>query len=150
MLHSTPDYGTVRLFERTSPAGPYTLVCALGVNDVDSLLELQRELIRRKKLDGGPLVGFFNSRDDRAPRSVEFARAMAREMKFRSVIVTGRHTKAFVREAVRCGYPRDQLSEMEDATPREILEAGDACAPPGGAVFACGNRGTHVGYGLVA
>src|SRR5256712_5925090 len=57
MLHSTPDYGTVRLFERKSPAGPYTLVCALGVNDVDSLLELRRELIRRKKLNGGPHVG---------------------------------------------------------------------------------------------
>ncbi len=149
MLHSTPDYGTVRLFERESRAGPYTLVCALGVNDVDSLLELQRELIRRKKLNGGPLVGLFNSRDDRAPRSVEFARAMARELEFRSVIVTGRHTKAFVRAAVRHGYPRDQLSEMEDATPHEILEAVDARVPPGGTVLACGNMVTSVGYGLV-
>jgi len=149
MLHSTPDYGTVRLFERQNHAGVYTFVCALGVNDVDSLLELQRELIRRKKLDGGPLVGLFNSRDDRAPRSVEFARAMTRELQFGSVIVTGRHTKAFVREAVRSGYPRDQLSEMEDATPREILEAVDARAPPGGAVLACGNMVTSIGYGLV-
>ncbi len=149
MLHSTPDYGTVRLFERQNHAGAYTFVCALGVNDVDSLLELRRELIRRKKLDGGPLVGLFNSRDDRAPRSVEFARAMTGELQFRSVIVTGRHTKAFVREAVRCGYPRDQLSEMEDATPHEILEAVDARAPPGGAVIACGNMVTSVGYGLV-
>ena len=149
MLHSTPDYGTVRLFERTSPAGPYTLVCALGVNDVDSLLELQRELIRRKKLNGGPLVGLFNSRDDRATRSLEFARMMSRELEFRSVIVTGRHTKAFVRAAVRNGYPRDRISEMEDATPREILEAVDARAPPDGAAFACGNMVTSVGYGLV-
>ena len=149
MLHSTPDYGTVRLFERTSPAGPYTLVCALGVNDVDSLLELQRELIRRKKLNGGPLVGLFNSRDDRATRSLEFARMMGRELEFRSVIVTGRHTKAFVRAAVRNGYPRDRISEMEDATPREILEAVDARAPPDGAAFACGNMVTSVGYGLV-
>src|SRR5881296_34905 len=149
MLHSTPDYGTVRLFERQNHAGVYTFVCALGVNDVDSLLELQRELIRRKKLDGGPLVGLFNSRDDRAPRSVEFARAMTRELQFGSVIVTGRHTKAFVREAVRSGYPRDQLSEMEDATPREVLEAVDARAPPGGAVLACGNMVTSIGYGLV-
>jgi len=149
MLHSTPDYGTVQLFERQNHAGVYTFVCALGVNDVDSLLELQRELIRRKKLDGGPLVGLFNSRDDRAPRSVEFARALTRELKFRSVIVTGRHTKAFVRVAVRNGYPRDQLSEMEDATPHEILEAADARAPAGGAVFACGNMVTSVGYGLV-
>ena len=31
MLHSTPDFGTVRLFERTNEAGPYTVVCALGV-----------------------------------------------------------------------------------------------------------------------
>jgi len=149
MLHSTPDYGTVRLFERKSRAGPYTLVCALGVNDVDSLLELRRELIRRKKLNGGPLVGLFNSRDDRATRSLEFARMMARELEFRSVIVTGRHTKAFVRAAVRSGYPRDRISEMEDATPREILEAVDARAPPDGAVFACGNMVTSVGYGLV-
>ena len=149
MLHSTPDYGTVQLFERQNHAGVYTFVCALGVNDVDSLVELQRELIRRKKLDGGPLVGLFNSRDDRAPRSVEFARAMSRELKFRSVIVTGRHTKAFVREAVRCGYPREQLSEMEDATAHEILEAVDARAPAGGAVFACGNMVTPVGYDLV-
>src|SRR2546426_1161718 len=149
LLHSTPDYGTVRLFERQNHAGMYTFVCALGVNDVDSLLELQRELIRRKKLDGGPLVGLFNSRDDRAPRSVEFARAMARDLEFRSVIVTGRHTKAFVREAVRSGYPRDQLSEMEDATPREILEAVDARPPPGGAGMASGNMVPSVGYGLV-
>src|SRR6266705_224249 len=149
MLHSTPDYGTVRLFERKSRAGPYTLVCALGVNDVDSLLELQRELIRRKKLNGGPIVGLFNSREDRATRSLEFARMMVRELEFRSVIVTGRHTKAFVRAAVRNGYPRDRISEMEDATPREILEAVDARAPPDGAVFACGNMVTSIGYGLV-
>src|SRR2546425_956600 len=64
MFHSTPDYGTVQLFERQNHAGVYTFVCALGVNDVDSLLELRRELIRRKKLDGGPLVGLFNSRED--------------------------------------------------------------------------------------
>ena len=149
MLHSTPDYGTVQLFERRNHAGVYTFVCALGVNDVDSLVELQRELIRRKKLNGGPLVGLFNSRDDRAPRSVEFARAMTRELAFRSVIVTGRHTKAFVRAAVRNGYPRDQLSDMENATPREILEAVDARAPAGGAALACGNMVTSVGYGLV-
>src|SRR2546426_5614166 len=149
MLHSTPDYGTVQLFERRNHAGVYTFVCALGVNDVDSLVELQRELIRRKKLNGGPFVGLFNSRDDRAPRSVEFARAMTRELEFRSVIVTGRHTKAFVRAAVRNGYPRDQLSDMENATPREILEAVDARAPAGGAALACGNMVTSVGYGLV-
>jgi poly-gamma-glutamate synthase PgsB/CapB len=149
MLHSTPDYGTVQLFERRNHTGVYTFVCALGVNDVDSLVELQRELIRRKKLNGGPFVGLFNSRDDRAPRSVEFARAMTRELAFRSVIVTGRHTKAFVRAAIRNGYPRDQLSEMEDATPREILEAVDARAPAGGTALACGNMVTSVGYGLV-
>jgi len=149
MLHSTPDYGTVQLFERRNHAGVYTFVCALGVNDVDSLVELQRELIRRKKLNGGPFVGLFNSRDDRAPRSVEFARAMTRELAFRSVIVTGRHTKAFVRAAIRNGYPRDQLSEMENATPCEILEAVDARAPAGGAALACGNMVTSVGYGLV-
>ncbi|TLZ76783.1 MAG: hypothetical protein E6K07_08335 [Methanobacteriota archaeon] len=119
------------------------------MNDVDTLLELQRELIRRKKLNGGPLVGLFNSRDDRATRSLEFARMMSRELEFRSVIVTGRHTKAFVRAAVRNGYPRDRISEMEDATPREILEAVDARAPPDGAAFACGNMVTSVGYGLV-
>src|SRR5438128_12325268 len=107
MLHSTPDYVTVRLFERKSPAGPYTLVCALGVNDVDSLLELQRALIRRKKLNGGPIVGLFNSREDRATRSLEFARMMVRELAFRSVIVTGRHTETLVRPAVRNGFPRD-------------------------------------------
>src|SRR5437667_299277 len=149
MLHSTPDYGTVQLFERRNHAGVYTFVCALGVNDVDSLLELRRELIRRKKLDGGLLVGLFNSRDDRAPRSVEFARALTREIEFRSVVVTGRHTKAFVRSAVRHGYPRDQLCEMEDATPNELLDAIDARAPAGGAAFACGNMVTSVGYGLV-
>src|SRR5207244_13080215 len=124
MLHSTPDYGTVQLFERRNHAGVYTFVCALGVNDVDSLLELRRELIRRKKLDGGLLVGLFNSRDDRAPRSVEFARALTREIEFRSVVVTGRHTKASVRAAVRCGYPRKQVSAMEAATAHEILAAG--------------------------
>src|SRR3989454_9010277 len=149
MLHSTPDYGTVRLFERQNHARVYTVVCALGGNDVDSLLELQREMIRRKKLDGGPLVGWVNSRDDRATRSLEFARMMARELEFRSVIVTGRHTKAFVRATVRYGYPRDRISEMEDATPREILEAVDARALPGGAVFACGNMDPAVRHGLL-
>src|SRR2546428_550763 len=63
MLHSTPDYGTVRLFERKSPAGPDTLVCALGVNDVDPLLQVQRELIRRKKLNGGAAGRMFNHPD---------------------------------------------------------------------------------------
>src|SRR5207247_9351266 len=51
--------------------------------------------------------------------------------------------------AVRHGYPRDQLCEMEDATPNELLDAIDARAPAGGAAFACGNMVTSVGYGLV-
>src|SRR3989442_8016040 len=110
MLHSTPDYGTVRLFERKSPAGPYTLVCALGVNDVDSLLELQRELIRRKKLNGGPLVGLFNNRGDRATPSLEFARTMSRGLEVPPLIVTGRHTKAVLPPAGRNRYPRARIS----------------------------------------
>ena len=149
MLHSTPDFGTVRLFERTNDAGPYTVVCALGVNDVDSLMSLQAELVRRGKVNGGPLVGLFNSRDDRAVRSLEFARAMGRDLDFGSVIVTGRHTKAFVRAAVRNGFPRERLSPMESASPREILEALDALTPAGGTAFACGNMVTDAGYGIV-
>jgi len=149
MLHSTPDFGTVRLFERTNDAGPYTVVCALGVNDVDSLTALQAELMRRGKVNGGPLVGLFNSRDDRAVRSLEFARAMGRDLDFGSVIVTGRHTKAFVRAAVRNGFPRERLSPMESASPREILEALDALTPAGGTAFACGNMVTDAGYGIV-
>src|SRR6266581_4689570 len=47
MLHSTPDYGTVQLFERRNHAGVYTFVCALGVNDVDSLVEVERGTARR-------------------------------------------------------------------------------------------------------
>ena len=146
---STPDYGTVRLFDRQAKDGLYTLVCALGVNDVDSLLSLRAELVRRGKMNGGPLVGLFNSRDDRATRSVEFAKGMARDLDFRSVLVTGRHTKAFVHAAVKNGYPRERLSEMERASPHEILDALDGLTPAGGTVFACGNMVTGRGYGLV-
>ncbi len=149
MLRSTPDFGTVQLFERRNTDGPYTLVCALGVNDVDSLIAVKAELLRRGRVNGGPIVGLFNSRDDRAVRSLDFAKAMGRELDFASVIVTGRHTKAFVRAAVRNGYPRGRLSDMEDASPREILAALDALAPAGGAAFACGNMVTDAGYGIV-
>ncbi|MBO0888931.1 poly-gamma-glutamate synthase PgsB, partial [Candidatus Bathyarchaeota archaeon] len=37
MLQSIPDYGTVRLFNRVGRQGPYVVVSAFGVNDVDSL-----------------------------------------------------------------------------------------------------------------
>src|SRR5438309_1153945 len=87
--------------------------------------------------------------EDEAEKRHAKAVTVVRELEFRSVIVTSRHTKAFVRAAVRNGYPRDRISEMEDATPREILEAVDARAPPDGAVFACGNMVTSIGYGLV-
>src|SRR5213593_1992755 len=49
----------------------------------------------------------------------------------------------------RVFHLRDSIARMEDATPREILEAVDARAPPDGAAFACGNMVTSVGYGLV-
>src|SRR3989442_9979798 len=75
MLHSTPDYGTVQLFERQNHAGVYTFVCALGVNDVDSLLELRRELVCWEKFNGGPLFWVFKNREERPPPNVEFARA---------------------------------------------------------------------------
>src|SRR2546425_720915 len=77
MLHSTPDYGTVQLFERQNHAGVYTFVCALGVNDVDSLLELRRGLICRKKFKGRPLFWVFYRREARAPPNVEVAPALA-------------------------------------------------------------------------
>ena len=146
---STADYGTARLFDRQAKEGPYVFVCALGVNDVDSLLNLRAELVRRGRLNGGPLVGLFNSRDDRATRSVEFARGIARDLDFQSVLVTGRHTKAFVHAAVKNGYPRERLKEMERASPPDILRALDGLASAGGAVIACGNMVTGNGYGLV-
>lgn len=146
MLQSTPDFGAVQLLRRRGSKGPYLLVGAFGVNDVDSFTSLHQELLRRGELNGGPMVGLFNSREDRALRSVQFARAMARELSFESIVVMGSYTGAFARSALRAGYPRERLLLAEGATPGEILGVLDDIVPENGVVLACGNMVTEAGY----
>ncbi len=149
MLQSTPDYGTVRLFQRWGLRGQYLVVMAFGVNDLDSMASVMEELLRRGKIRKGPMLGLFNSRDDRAQRSVEFGKYMAKQMSLESIIVTGEYTRAFVRSAVKAGYPKRRLVDMEGAEPEEVLGTLDNLTPRNGVVIACGNMVTESGYGIV-
>ena len=148
MLQSSPDYGTVRIFHRQGLRGQYVVVSAFGVNDVDSLTTVLEELGRRGKINVGPLVGLFNSRNDRAQRSVEFGRFMGREVAFERIIVTGEYVGAFIRSAVKVHYPRERLLEMENAGPRDVLRVLDEITPEKGVVVATGNMVTGFGYGI--
>lgn len=149
MLESKPDYGTVRVIRRKNIVGQYLFVVALGVNDVDSVTYVLEELVRRGSINQGPRIGLFNSRDDRAERSAEFGRLMAKKISFEKIIATGEYTGAFVRSAVKEGYPKQQIIEMEHAEPRDVLNQADQITPDNGVVVACGNMVTNFGYGLV-
>src|SRR2546421_82357 len=89
---SRPDRKSTRLNSSHDQISYAVFCLKKKKKDIHCMLELRRELIRRKKLDGGPLVGMFYSRNDRAPRSVECARAMTGWLQFRSVIVTRRQS----------------------------------------------------------
>jgi gamma-polyglutamate synthase len=149
MLQSTPDYGTVRIFRRQGLRGRYLVVLALGVNDIDSVSTVLEELLRRGKVNRGPMVGLFNSRDDRVERSAEFGRLMGGKFNFENIIVTGEYVGAFVRNALKEGYPREQLTALEGGEPGDVLERLDRITPAEGVVMACGNMVTSFGYGLV-
>jgi gamma-polyglutamate synthase len=149
MLQSTPDYGTVRVFRRQGVQGRYLVVLALGVNDIDSVSTVLEELLRRGKVNRGPMVGLFNSRDDRAERSAEFGRLMGGKFNFEHIIVTGEYVGAFVRNALKEGYPRERLTALEESEPEDVLERLDRVTPSEGVVMACGNMVTSFGYGLV-
>ena len=149
MLQSTPDYGTVRVFRREGLHGKYLVVLALGVNDIDSVSTVMEELLRRGKVNRGPMVGLFNSRDDRAQRSAEFGRLMGGKLQFETIIATGEYVGAFVRNALKEDYPKEQLIAMEGGQPEEVLERLDQVTPANGVVMACGNMVTSFGYGLV-
>ncbi len=149
MLESTPDYGTVRVFRRQGVYGGYLVVLALGVNDIDSVSNVMEELLRRRRINRGPMIGLFNSRNDRAQRSAEFGRLMGGKFQFENVIVAGEYVGAFVRSALKQGYPKETLVSMEEAEPGDVLRRLDAIAPENGVVVACGNMVTGFGYGLV-
>lgn len=149
MLRSTPDYGTVRIFHRRGLRGWYTVVSAFGVNDVDSLNNVLDELRRRRKISVAPMVGLFNSRNDRAQRSAEFGRLMGGEIPFEKIIVTGEYVGAFTRGATKMQFPSDGLIEMEGAEPTDVLNTLDRVTPEKGVVIAAGNMVNEFGYGFI-
>src|SRR6266702_121980 len=148
MLNSTPDYGTVRVFRRQGVSGTYVVVLALGVNDIDSVSTVMEELLRRGRISNGPMIGLFNSRNDRAQRSAEFGRLMGGRFQFENIIVAGEYVGAFIRSALKEGYLRERLIAMEEAEPSRVLHHLDIIAPNDGVVVACGNMVTGFGYGL--
>ncbi len=149
MLKSSPDFGTLRIFRREGIHGRYLVVLALGVNDIDSVSNVIEELLRRRKINRGPMVGMFNSRNDRAQRSVEFGRLMGGKFQFENIVVAGEYVGAFVRSALKEGYPSERLIPMEETEPSAVVRRLDEITPENGVVVACGNMVTSFGYGLV-
>src|SRR5256712_1622487 len=149
MLKSTPDFGTLRIFRRDGIHGRYLVVLALGVNDIDSVSNVIEELLRRGRINRGPMVGLFNSRNDRAQRSAEFGRLMGGKFQFANIIVAGEYVGAFSRTALKEGYPRERLIAMEETEPNMVLRRLDEITPENGVVVSCGNMVTGFGYGLV-
>ncbi len=149
MLQSQPDYGTVRILGRQGLHGRYTVIIAFGVNDVDSLVNVMDELVRRKRILAGPYVGLFNSRNDRAQRSAEFGALMGRKIPFEKIIVTGEYVGAFTRSALKVGFPKDRLVALEGGDPKQVLSLLDEATPRSGVVLATGNMVTSFGYGFI-
>jgi hypothetical protein len=148
MLKSTPDYGTVRVFRREGLQGRYLVVLALGVNDIDSVSTVMAELLRTGRINKGPMVGLFNSRNDRAQRSAEFGHLMGGKFHFENILVAGEYVGAFIKTALKEGYPRERLFAMEGAEPEKVLHRLDRITPEDGVVVACGNMVTGFGYGI--
>ena len=101
MLKTEPDPGLMRIYQPNINGKVFTFVNAFGVNDKDSTTMVYNELEKRGQFDHKSVIGVFHARSDRVTRTIEFGNAMVSEMHFKKIIVIGKMTKLFLREALK-------------------------------------------------
>jgi len=137
MLKAEPDPGTMRIYR---PTAHLTFVNAFGVNDKDSTVTVYHELKRRGFFRDKMLVGVFHARGDRVTRTTDFGRAMVKEMQFDRIILAGKMTSLFIIEAVKNGYPKENILDLGECRGRDVVDAMKEMASDRDVIFfGCGN-----------
>ncbi|MEW5759528.1 MAG: poly-gamma-glutamate synthase PgsB [Candidatus Thermoplasmatota archaeon] len=134
MLKAKPDPGVLRIYQ----LGKMIFINAFGVNDKDSTTAVYNELKNRGYFDGKKIYGLFHARPDRISRTVDFGRAMVKEMYFDEIILVGMNTNLFIIEAIKSGYQRNKIIDFGYIPGEELFKKIEEIVKEG-IVFACGN-----------
>jgi poly-gamma-glutamate synthase PgsB/CapB len=140
MLKTEPDPGLMRIYQPNINGKVFTFVNAFGVNDKDSTATVYNELERRGHFDHKSVIGLFHARGDRVTRTIEFGNAMVSEMSFKKIIIIGKMTKLFLREALKAKYPEEDIIDLGECTANEvIIKMSEISKDIPTVFFGCGN-----------
>jgi len=140
MLKTEPDPGLMRIYQPNINGKVFTFVNAFGVNDKDSTTMVYNELEKRGQFDHKSVIGVFHARSDRVTRTIEFGNAMVSEMCFKKIIVIGKMTNLFLREAVKAKYPEENIIDLGDGTANDaVAKMSEISKNTPTVFFACGN-----------
>ncbi len=117
MYRSTPDIGVLRIYRVEEAGRRFELVSAFAANDPDSLLYLWGLMKDRGET---PAI-VMNCRKDRVDRSKQLGGLMTR-FNPAFVLVTGALTAPFIGSAVKAGYPRERIVDLEGRSVPEVYE----------------------------
>jgi poly-gamma-glutamate synthase PgsB/CapB len=112
MLKAKPDPGLMTIQETTIDDTTFTFINAFGVNDKDSTSVVYQELKKQGYFDDKMVVGLFHARGDRVSRTVDFGKAMGKEMDFDKILLVGSSTKHFMVNAGKAGYRIDDIENV--------------------------------------
>ncbi|HMB46464.1 MAG TPA: poly-gamma-glutamate synthase PgsB [Candidatus Methanoperedens sp.] len=140
MLKTEPDPGLMRIYQPKINGKVFTFVNAFGVNDKDSTTMVYNELERRGHFDHKSVIGVFHARSDRVTRTIEFGNAMVSEMSFKKIIVIGKMTKLFLREALKAKYPEENIIDLGESTANDaVTKMSEISKDITTVFFGCGN-----------
>ncbi len=140
MLKTEPDPGLMRIYQPNINGNVFTFVNAFGVNDKDSTTMVYNELEKRGQFNHKSVIGVFHARSDRVTRTIEFGNAMVSEMHFKKIIVIGKMTKLFLREALKAKYPKENIIDLGESTANDaVTKMSEISTNTPTVFFGCGN-----------
>jgi poly-gamma-glutamate synthase PgsB/CapB len=140
MLKTEPDPGLMRIYQPNINGKVFTFVNAFGVNDKDSTIMVYNELEKRGQFNHKSVIGVFHARSDRVTRTIEFGNAMVSEMRFKKIIVIGKMTKIFLREALKAKYPKENIIDLGECTANDaVIKMSEISTNTPTVFFGCGN-----------
>jgi poly-gamma-glutamate synthase PgsB/CapB len=135
-----PDFGSLKAWriEAGNPPRAWVVVNAFAANEPESTLAAIEKARERWDLGGQPLVGLLNLRSDRADRTDQWCRELAKTRPaFDRLFVTGGGTAAALLR-LRRTYA-GSVAGLRNRRPEGVLEEIAAVEPDGGALLGFGN-----------
>lgn len=124
LISAAADPYATRLVPIGDPHRPALLVNAFPANDPASTLAIWEHVRDREHPEDG-LVVIMNCREDRVPRSRQFARDVLPVLPVHTLVVTGEATWPVVREVEEGGISAEQVHDLSGAGPGAVVEILD-------------------------